>query len=694
MRLIVDIPPSDPHGSGGSSSQSSRKPGHTCSTIIQSNSSNNNNNNNNHTDDITATSAPIVYASQHLLQANGSISGAEVAKVILPQFPDLLSAIPQTTTNETYSERQQHQQQHRDRPALASIDGRQAMTHAQIKQFLITTGQVLHEQCHVGRGHRVAVVLPNGSELALAIMAITTWTSCVPLNAFGAEQELKADLENAAADLVIGMQDNPAVAQLAHQCRVPFCGLVPDTQFAGLFTLIPPPVTMQSYGGSGGGFFASTTTSSSSTSFLMRSLEPRRFQRHASSSVSSSSSYHYHHSSTNNSAVSSPSSEADRSAGNGTPSHHHHNQQHQQHQRFLPNQHDDEVLVLFTSGTTGQKKLVPHLLSDLLVATACIAVSWKLTPADTNCNLMPLFHVGGIIRQVFSPTLSGGCVICCPSFDPTIFWQLIMTTHPNGSGPAFTWYYAAPTMYVIVVCFAFISDFLFLSTSCTHHTRSNTRMAFFSKSFHFYLHRHHLILETGKAEGYITVSSTNNATAKVNQDMTTPRLRMIANAAGGLLPSLARELRQAFGANVLPSYGMTECMPITSPPATYQLEKPGTSGVAVGPELAIMNIHTMQPLQAGKEGPICVRAQPCFRGYGILYGHGNVRQKPHSFLPGGWFNTGDLGYMDVDGYLYITGRSKEVINRGGEIISPMKGTFVVDVTAVCFWGGSCFFAHL
>jgi acyl-CoA synthetase (AMP-forming)/AMP-acid ligase II/acetyltransferase-like isoleucine patch superfamily enzyme/acyl carrier protein len=341
----------------------------------------------------------------------------------------------------------------------------------------------------------------------------------------------------------------------------------------------------------------------------------------------------------------STTSEADRSAGG---SNYHHvseiQQQQQQQNRYVtlnsnddnswlqPNQHDDEVLVLFTSGTTGSKKLVPHTLANVLVGTACIAVSWKLTPSDVNINLMPLFHIGGILRQVYSPVLSGGCVICCPSFDPSIFWSLLARNK-------FTWYYAAPTM-------------------------------------------HQIILSTGRAEGYI-VDQKQNAPMMDNSEtksqlLTKTSLRMIANAAGGLLPATARELRQAFrGANILPSYGMTECMPITSPPANYMLEKPGTSGVAVGPEIAILDTRTLQPIDFGNEGMICVRGDPCFHGYGPIAGENDLtshhqQQQQSTFLQGGWFNTGDLGYMDNDGYLYITGRSKEVINRGGEIISPME----------------------
>jgi len=67
-----------------------------------------------------------------------------------------------------------------------------------------------------------------------------------------------------------------------------------------------------------------------------------------------------------------------------------------------------------------------------------------------------------------------------------------------------------------------------------------------------------------------------------------------------------------------------------------------------------------------------VRGEPCFRGYGVL-ANDPTAARPETFLEnGGWFNTGDLGYLDEDGYLYITGRSKEVINRGGEIIPPME----------------------
>ena len=81
---------------------------------------------------------------------------------------------------------------------------------------------------------------------------------------------------------------------------------------------------------------------------------------------------------------------------------------------------------------------------------------------------------------------------------------------------------------------------------------------------------HQLILQTGRTEGYIAMDNNNNSHHFTNNTS----LRMTVNAAGELLTAMARELRHAFGgAHILPSYGMTECMPITSPPADYLLEK-------------------------------------------------------------------------------------------------------------------------
>ncbi|KAJ3022384.1 hypothetical protein HKX48_006319 [Thoreauomyces humboldtii] len=143
-------------------------------------------------------------------------------------------------------------------------------------------------------------------------------------------------------------------------------------------------------------------------------------------------------------------------------------------------------------------------------------------------------------------------------------------------------------------------------------------------------------------------------------------MRLVCNAAGGLLPSLAEQLRDTFRCTVLPSYGMTECMPISTPPLDYVLDRPGTSGISVGPEIAILDGRdALSP--SGTVGRISVRGTPLFPGY---LRDGSLDRTV--FTNDGWFDTGDMGYLDADGYLYVTGRNKEVINRGGELISPFE----------------------
>ena len=148
-------------------------------------------------------------------------------------------------------------------------------------------------------------------------------------------------------------------------------------------------------------------------------------------------------------------------------------------------------------------------------------------------------------------------------------------------------------------------------------------------------------------------------------------IRFIANAAGGLLPVLAQGLKDTFQAVILTSYGMTECMPISSPPQSYKLDPTGTSGIPVGPDVIIVDEACVAKLPCGEKGNILIRGAPCFGGY---ENNGTANEESFFTIEGeaGWFNTGDMGHLDQAGYLYISGRSKEIINRGGETISPFE----------------------
>jgi acyl-CoA synthetase (AMP-forming)/AMP-acid ligase II len=113
-------------------------------------------------------------------------------------------------------------------------------------------------------------------------------------------------------------------------------------------------------------------------------------------------------------------------------------------------------------------------------------------------------------------------------------------------------------------------------------------------------------------------------------------------------------------------------MPIASPPTSYRLERPGCSGIACGPHLSIRDPSNLErELPRGKTGAVSVRGIPTFEGYETS-SDPSVPLDTSAFTSEGWFDSGDMGYMDDDGYLFITGRSKEIINKGGEVISPFE----------------------
>ncbi|HLG14310.1 MAG TPA: acyl--CoA ligase [Blastocatellia bacterium] len=160
-------------------------------------------------------------------------------------------------------------------------------------------------------------------------------------------------------------------------------------------------------------------------------------------------------------------------------------------------------------------------------------------------------------------------------------------------------------------------------------------------------------------------------------------LRFIRSCSAALAPQLMADLEERFGAPVLEAYGMTEAAhQMASNPLPPESRKPGSVGCGTGVGVAILNDQG-ELLPAGTTGEVSIRGPNVFSGY-----EGNAKANAESFT-NGWFRTGDQGYLDGEGYLTLVGRIKELINRGGEKISPREVdeallTHPAVAEAVCF----------
>ncbi len=262
---------------------------------------------------------------------------------------------------------------------------------------------------------------------------------------------------------------------------------------------------------------------------------------------------------------------------------------------------DDVAMVLHTSGTTSRPKIVPLSQRNLCASAGNIARTLAFTPADRGLNVMPLFHIHGLIAGVLAPVSAGSAVFCTPGFNALRFFAWMDEAAP-------TWYTAVPTMHQAIVSRA----------------SKNTEV----------IRRH--------------------------------PLRFIRSSSSSIPPQVIRELEEVFGAPLIESYGMTEAThQMASNPLPPAVRKPGSVGLPAGPQVAIMGEDgTLLP--AGEIGEIVIRGDNVTAGY-----ENNPKANAEAFVDG-WFRTGDQGMKDADGYLSLTGRLKEIINRGGEKISPRE----------------------
>jgi acyl-CoA synthetase (AMP-forming)/AMP-acid ligase II len=144
-------------------------------------------------------------------------------------------------------------------------------------------------------------------------------------------------------------------------------------------------------------------------------------------------------------------------------------------------------------------------------------------------------------------------------------------------------------------------------------------------------------------------------------------VRFIRSCSSALAPELMTELESRLGAPVLEAYGMTEAShQMGSNPLPPAPRKSGSVGRATGStEIAIMD-DSGRILAQGERGEVVIRGPNVIDGY-----EGNPEANATSFA-GGWFRTGDQGWLDGAGYLFLVGRIKELINRGGEKIAPVE----------------------
>ena len=392
---------------------------------------------------------------------------------------------------------------------------REPLTYGALRDQVGRAGDAL-AQAGIGPGERVAIVLPNGPEMATAFLATAAHATAAPLNPAYRVDEFAFYLEDLRAKALIlqAGAETPAI-EAAERVGVPIIGLAPEPgASAGSFTLDVP-------------------------------------------------------------------AGAGDARGDG--------------------ERDDAALVLHTSGTTSRPKIVPLTGANLCASARNIADWIALEPGERCLNIMPLFHIHGLMAGVMASLHAGACVICTPGFNALRVFAWLDEMAP-------TWLTAVPTMHQAILARA----------------------------------------------------------ARNREIVARRRLRLLRSSSSSLPAPVMEELEATFDAPVIESYGMTEAShQMTSNPMPPAERRPGGVGIAAGPQVAIMD-------EAGALQVPGTQGEVVIRGPNVTHGYENNPEANAAAFADGWFRTGDQGVIDGAGHLTLTGRLKEIINRGGEKIAPRE----------------------
>lgn len=422
-----------------------------------------------------------------------------------------------------------------EEPAIVTVGGA-VLSHGRLRAETARLAKRL-QALGIGPDDRVAIVLGNGPEMAVAFLAAATVGAAAPLNPRYRAEELRFYMDDLGVRVLITGPEGSVGADAARQAVSEFDSVTLAT-LTGPFDRLeleretrnaPPPVAIRPVEGN-------------------RDKGPE---------------------------------EKREPGGDRGP--------------------DDVALVLHTSGTTSRPKIVPIRHRNLARSAVNIAESLAMTARDRSLNVMPLFHIHGLLAGLLAPLSAGGSVVCTEGFDAFGFFSWLETLRP-------TYYTAVPTMHQMV-----------LSRSAGH--RSTAR-------------------DCG--------------------------LRFVRSSSASLPAPVLGDLKELFGVPVIEAYGMTEAThQMCANPLPPAVAKPRSVGVPTGVELAVLD-DLGQPVPPGQRGEVAVR------GPTVIDGYENNPEADRAAFTSGWFRTGDEGCVDSDGYLFLTGRLKEQINRGGEKVSPLE----------------------
>jgi acyl-CoA synthetase (AMP-forming)/AMP-acid ligase II/acyl carrier protein len=408
-----------------------------------------------------------------------------------------------------------HAQRIPEAPAILA-PGRSPLTYGGLYEHIEHTSQTLRS-LGIGRHDRVAVVLPNGPEMAVTILAVAATATCAPMNpAYQvAEFDRYFDTLRPGAILLQAGIDS-AARRIGLMRRIPIIELSPTAHAeAGLFT-------------------------------LAGDRKDARVQE--------------------------------------------------------PAKPDDIGILLLTSGTTADPKIVPQTHANICASAFSSAAAWALTDADRCINMLPLFHGHGLHNTLMASLAAGASVVCTSGWDIERFFKWLSEFRP-------TWYSAVSAIHQAVL------------REAPHCQRRVAEC----------------------------------------------RLRFVRSGSAPLPAAILMQLETTFEAPVIEYYAMTETTstPIASNPLPPARRKIGSPGVPVSLDVAIMDEDGIL-LTNGARGEIVVR------GAGVMPGYYCDPMSTKAAFAGKWFKTGDMGYFDEEGYLFLTGRVREVINRGGEKITPQE----------------------